>query len=66
MDGVKDLSNLFGRVSALENDKSDPEATVSQIFKVYEYQGMRVTAKVNLHQYKLCSTTLTCGTGVII
>ena len=53
-DGIQDLTNLFSRVSALEQADVDSEQTVARIVKVYETLGIRVTIKADLHQYWIC------------
>lgn len=60
------LSSLGRRTDALEGELSNAES-ISRITK--SYQNFRVSFAVvshNTHTYKLCSTTLICGTGVIL
>jgi len=53
-DGMKDLSDLFSRVSALEQADVDSDQTVARIVKVYGTLGIKVTITYNLHQYWIC------------
>ncbi|CAM3876877.1 hypothetical protein COLU111180_12005 [Cohnella lubricantis] len=70
-DGMQDLSNLFSRVSALEQEGVDSDQTVARIVKLYGTLGLRITLRVNLHQYRICGDTnpiypATCGADSFI
>jgi hypothetical protein len=64
-DIVKDIANLYQRVGTMETEQTQI-ASISRIVKSYEYLGIRVKVTTKIHQYKVCSQTLKCGTGVII
>jgi hypothetical protein len=53
-DGAQDLSNLFSRVTALEQADVDTDQTVARIVKLYGTLGLRVMFNYHLHQYRLC------------
>lgn len=53
MDGTNDLSNLFGRVSALEQENADTDRSVTRIVKSYPTLGLKVIITAKLHQYRL-------------
>lgn len=65
-DGINDISNLFSRVSALEQEDVDSDRTVAKITKFYPVLGLKVTFKINVHQYPICNTTTICGSSLII
>ena len=57
MSGEKDVSNLFKRVTALEQDDADSDQSVTRIIKNYNTFGLRMTLTVHLHQYRICGDT---------
>lgn len=66
-----DLSNLFSRVTALEQADTDSDLTVSRITKLYATLGVTVTFKTWRHQYRMCGDTnpiypATCGTDTYL
>ena len=60
-DGMKDLSDLFSRVTALEQADADNELTVARIVKVYGTLGIRVKVTASLHQYWICGQSEHAG-----
>lgn len=69
--GSNDLGDLFQRVTALEQDDTDSDQTVTQIIKSYPRLGIRVTMTAYLHQYRKCGDTqplygATCGTNTFL
>ncbi|WP_216623568.1 hypothetical protein, partial [Corallococcus exercitus] len=72
-DGMNDLTNLFSRVSALEQADADSDLTVARIVKVYDTLGIKVTVRASIHQYWICGQTdpitgsiITCSTTRIL
>lgn len=57
MSGAKDISNLFNRVTALEQDDADSDQSVTRIIKTYQTAGVRLNITTHLHQYRLCGDT---------
>lgn len=71
MSGGDDLSNLFQRVTALEQEDADNDQSVSQITKSYPRLGIRVRLTYWLHTYRKCGDTAplygaTCGTDTYL
>ena len=71
MSGMNDLSNLFGRVTALEQEDADSDQTVTQVFKMYPRLGIRVRMIAYLHDLRICGDTqplysATCGTDTYL
>ncbi|CRF29092.1 Uncharacterised protein [Mycobacterium tuberculosis] len=54
VDGLSDLSDLYSRVTALEQADVDTDQTIARIVKLYGTLGIKVTYKTWLHQYRLC------------
>lgn len=58
MSGEKDISNLFQRVTALEQEDADSDQTVTRIAKNYSTLGIKLTiTNVYLHQNRICGDT---------
>ena len=55
--GEKDVSNLFQRVTALEQDDADGDQAVTRIVKNYSTLGIKVSVSTYLHQYRICGDT---------
>lgn len=58
------IQNQNARVSALENVEFDDEMTIARIKKLYP--GVRILQRIRVAkaQYKTCSTSLMCSTGL--
>lgn len=55
MNGAQDVSALFQRVTALEQEDADSDQTVTRIAKNYTTFGIRVRLiNVDLHQNRIC------------
>ncbi len=55
MSGEQDISNLFQRVTALEQEDADSDQTVTRIVKLYASLGIRVKSiHIDLHQNRIC------------
>jgi hypothetical protein len=57
VNGSNDLSNLFSRVSALEQEDADSDQTVTRIAKIYGNVGVKVTFRYWVHEYRKCGDT---------
>ncbi len=71
MDGIHDISNLFGRVAALEQEEADSDRTVTRIAKIYSTLGIKVNISAKVHQYRIAGDVnpiyvATCSLGSFI
>lgn len=69
--GSNDISGLFQRVTALEQDETDSEQSVTQITKYYPRLGISVRMTARLHTYRLCGDAqplygATCGADTFL
>jgi uncharacterized protein (UPF0335 family) len=57
MAGDRDLSSLFKRVSALEQEDADADQSITRIVKEYESVGISVSIDYRIHQFRICGDT---------
>lgn len=56
-DGAQDISGLFSRVSALEQDEMSSETELIAVSKGYTTIGIRVRVRYWTHQYPIAGDT---------
>lgn len=57
MAGDRDLSSLFKRVTALEQEDADEDQAITRIIKQYDSIGLSVIVDFKIHQYRICGDT---------